>query len=154
MNPVDTGMRGRITVSVTVGGTPVQVVAEACIPHPGIYAIPSVGSGVWIEFEEGDLDKPVWTGSWFPEGVLSASMGTVAPLQALPLIFQSIGLNHIVIGSTPADGIRLETAAGPSGPSIMINSTGIYLSTGQGASIVMAGKSIVFNQGALTIDFP
>ena len=25
-------------------------------------AVPMIGSGVWVEFEQGDLDYPIWTG--------------------------------------------------------------------------------------------
>lgn len=35
---------------------------------PGTFIIPREGAGVWIEFEEGDPNKPVWTGVWFGEG--------------------------------------------------------------------------------------
>jgi Type VI secretion system/phage-baseplate injector OB domain len=153
--PVDTGVKGRITATVTIGGTPVPVVAEACTPFAGLgsgfYAIPPVGAGVWIEFEEGDLNKPIWTGSWWSEGELPLSMATVAPLQALPVIIQSLGRNHIVIGSTPADGIRIETEGGPAGPSMLINSVGIIISDGKGGMISVTGGVVTINQGALVI---
>jgi len=145
--PVDSGTKGRVTATVTIGGTPVPVVAEACTPFgglgSGLYAIPPTGAGVWIEFEEGDLNKPIWTGSWWSEGELLASMSTVAPLQALPVILQSVGRNHLVIGSTPADGIRIETAAGPAGPNILINATGIIISDGKGGMITVTAGSVI-----------
>ena len=34
-------------------------------PDQGFYAIPDVGTGVWIEFEGGDLSSPIWAGSWW-----------------------------------------------------------------------------------------
>lgn len=34
-------------------------------PNQGLFTVPDVGSGVWIEFEEGDLSRPIWTGSWW-----------------------------------------------------------------------------------------
>jgi hypothetical protein len=153
--PVDLGVKGRITATITIGGTPVPVVAEVCTPFGGLgsgfFAVPPAGAGVWIEFEEGDLDKPIWTGSWWSEGELAASMATVAPLQALPVIIQSIGRNHIVIGSTPADGIRLETASGPAGPSITINAAGIIISDGAGGMITLAGGVVTVNRDALIV---
>ncbi len=153
--PVDIGMKGRITATVTIGGTPVPVVAEACTPFAGLlsgfYGIPPVGAGVWIEFEEGDPDKPIWTGSWWAEGDLPAAFGTVAPLQALPVIIQSVGGNHIVIGSTPADGIRIETVQGPAGPSITVNAAGIIISDGKGGMIAVAGGAVSVNLGALIV---
>lgn len=39
-----------------------------CIPFlgegEGMIKIPRVGDGVWIEFEDGDLDSPIWVGGW------------------------------------------------------------------------------------------
>ena len=72
--PQDLQMTGRITALITVGGTPLTVVAEACTPYAGpgcgLYAIPALGAGVWIEFEEGNLDKPIWVGCWWSEADL------------------------------------------------------------------------------------
>ena len=31
----------------------------------GFFALPDVGAGVWIEFEHGDPDFPIWTGVWW-----------------------------------------------------------------------------------------
>lgn len=35
--------------------------AESSFP-PGIFSVPNLGDFVWIEFEEGDIDKPIWVG--------------------------------------------------------------------------------------------
>ncbi|MFO0762620.1 MAG: phage baseplate assembly protein V [Byssovorax sp.] len=34
-------------------------------PDQGLYVVPDVGTGVWIEFEGGDLSSPIWSGSWW-----------------------------------------------------------------------------------------
>jgi phage baseplate assembly protein gpV len=34
----------------------------------GLVLLPEVGDGVWIEFEGGDIDRPIWTGCWFASG--------------------------------------------------------------------------------------
>ena len=39
-------------------------------PNQGLYAIPPVGAGVWIEFEAGDPSRPIWSGSWWADGEL------------------------------------------------------------------------------------
>lgn len=42
-----------------------------CTPYAGtampagLFTIPSPGAGVWIEFEAGDVNRPVWTGCWW-----------------------------------------------------------------------------------------
>jgi hypothetical protein len=46
--------------------------AAPCVPYAGIgagfYAIPMVGAGVWIEFEGGDVSRPIWSGAWWAAG--------------------------------------------------------------------------------------
>jgi Type VI secretion system/phage-baseplate injector OB domain len=34
-------------------------------PDQGLYAVPDVGAGVWVEFEGGDLSRPIWSGTWW-----------------------------------------------------------------------------------------
>ncbi|MEQ1955833.1 phage baseplate assembly protein V [Mesorhizobium yinganensis] len=34
-------------------------------PDQGFFTVPDLGAGVWIEFEEGDLSKPIWAGCWW-----------------------------------------------------------------------------------------
>ena len=49
----------------------------------GLVLLPEVGDGVWIEFEAGDIDRPIWSGCWFasgeqpdPAGVRKRVLGT------------------------------------------------------------------------------
>ncbi len=45
--------------------------ALPCVPFAGdgmgFYALPDTDARVWIEFEQGDPDYPVWTGCWWGE---------------------------------------------------------------------------------------
>jgi hypothetical protein len=34
-------------------------------PDQGLYSLPELGAGVWIEFEGGDLSRPIWSGCWW-----------------------------------------------------------------------------------------
>ena len=46
--------------------------ASPCTPYAGplagLYTVPLPGSGVWIEFEAGDLSRPIWVGGWWASG--------------------------------------------------------------------------------------
>jgi hypothetical protein len=48
----------------------------------------------------------------------------------------------------PTGGIMLKSATGAS---IIVNDTGIYITNGKGASIVMTGPTVTINEGALVI---
>lgn len=55
--------RSRLRVTVPDAGG-ISVWAEACLPPvpPGLLALPDAGSMVWVQFEDGDRHRPVWTG--------------------------------------------------------------------------------------------
>lgn len=37
-------------------------------PDQGLFTIPPVGAGVWVEFEAGDVSRPIWSGAWWGDG--------------------------------------------------------------------------------------
>lgn len=37
-------------------------------PDQGMFVLPPVGAGVWIEFEAGDPSRPIWVGAWWADG--------------------------------------------------------------------------------------
>jgi Type VI secretion system/phage-baseplate injector OB domain len=70
VNNIDPMMLGRIMATVPdVGGTTPSTWAMPCVPlageQMGTFMVPQIGSGVWIQFEAGDPDKPVWMGGWW-----------------------------------------------------------------------------------------
>jgi uncharacterized protein involved in type VI secretion and phage assembly len=45
---------------------------RACVPYAGpsvgVLMLPEVGTGVWIEFEGGDVSLPIWSGCFWHDG--------------------------------------------------------------------------------------
>jgi uncharacterized protein involved in type VI secretion and phage assembly len=119
-------------------------------PPMGVYMVPPIGAGVWVEFEKGDPEYPLWVGCRF------GTVSDVPPLALLGLpvspsiVLQTAGQNSIVISDTPGPtgGILLMSQTGAM---IMVNDIGITISNGQGATIVMAGPTVTVNEGALVV---
>jgi hypothetical protein len=70
---VDPLMIGRLQVSVpSVLGEVMATWAMPCVPYAGTQVgfcmTPDIGAGVWVEFEGGDLDYPIWAGCYWREG--------------------------------------------------------------------------------------
>src|SRR5947209_15879032 len=42
----------------------------------GLFAVPDMGGGVWLEFEGGDLSYPIWSCTWYTSGAISDSVKT------------------------------------------------------------------------------
>lgn len=62
----DPERRGRVTLRVpSVLGDQVTAWALPCVPFAGWFAIPEKDAPVWVEFEEGDLRRPLWTGTYW-----------------------------------------------------------------------------------------
>ncbi|HEX8354678.1 MAG TPA: phage baseplate assembly protein V, partial [Pyrinomonadaceae bacterium] len=64
--------RGRLKVRVPAvfGGEVVTGWAMPCAPYGGgpdrgLFFVPEVDDGVWVEFEMGDVDYPVWVGTFW-----------------------------------------------------------------------------------------
>lgn len=68
-NNSDPDGRGRVQVTCpAVFGSGVSGWCEPCLPV-GTFAVPAVGTPVWLEFQQNDLKKGVWSGTWSSDGI-------------------------------------------------------------------------------------
>jgi uncharacterized protein involved in type VI secretion and phage assembly len=155
VNNVDPEQRGRIQAMVPdVAGFALSSWALPAFPvsglQMGIFGLPLPGSGVWIEFEQGDPDYPVWTGVFYGSAAEVPAMSHLVPPAVPGIVLQTVLQNAIVVSDVPGPtgGIMLKSATGAM---ILINELGITISNGQGAMIQMTGPSVIVNQGALTV---
>jgi len=155
VNNVDPMQLGRIMAMIPdVGSITPSTWAMPAVPlagkQMGTFMVPQIGAGVWIQFEAGDPDRPVWTGGWWG---IAAEVPALA-LAGVPgdpnIVIQTTLQNAIVISDLPGPtgGIMLKSTTGAT---IIVNDTGIYIQNGKGASIVMTGPTVTVNAGALVI---
>jgi hypothetical protein len=153
-NNVDPKQLGCIQVSVpAVLGVGTQSWATPCVPiagpQAGFYAIPIVGSDVWIEFEGGNPDFPIWTGCfWSAPAALPPSMGLATPPPVPHITLQTPLQKYMLISDAPGPAGGIQLAVGLS--TILINEIGIILST-PGATIKMTALGVDINNTALTV---
>src|SRR5580698_8335089 len=150
---------GRILVQVpdVLGEIPSSW-AMPCVPaagiQAGIFVVPPIGSQVWVEFEQGDPDYPIWTGGFWGL-VADVPIFATAPPAIPPgqnIVLQTTGQNMLLISDAPPSpvtgGIVLKSV---SGAMIVVNETGNYMSNGQGAAITLIGPAVNINIGGLTV---
>ena len=148
-NNLDPFQMGRIQVVVPdVSNIAISSWALPCLPwcgpQQGIMCVPPIGAGVWVEFEQGDPDYPVWTGCfWGSAGEVPSGSRVVAP--SLGITIQTLGQNMIQLSEL---GIILKTR---SGAMLSITDAGIVITNGAGATISMVANTVDINGGALTI---
>lgn len=155
VNNVDPMQIGRLLVIVPdVLNINLSSWAMPCLPiggmQMGIFSVPPIGAGVWIEFEQGDPDYPIWTGCFYGSMAEVPAMAKLVPPAVPGITMQTVLQNGIVISDVPGPtgGIVLKSTTGAT---LIVNDTGIYIQNGKGASIVMVGPTTTINQGALTI---
>ena len=120
-NNIDPLGMGRLQAMVpeVLGESPSSF-ALPCAPYAGTgsgqFTIPPIGAGVWIEFEAGDVSRPIWSGCWWSSGevpmdekgvpaqpttkILRSDFGLIIALDDLGqtiTLSDSVGLNLMTI---------------------------------------------------------
>jgi len=156
---IDPEQIGRVLVQVpdVLGEIPSSW-ALPCVPAAGLqsgcFIVPPIASQVWVEFEQGDPDYPIWTGGFWGLVAEVPIFATAPP--AIPpgqnIVLQTTGQNMILVSDAPptpiTGGIVLKSTLGAM---IVVNDTGIYISNGKGATITLIGPAVAINLAALTV---
>lgn len=155
VNNIDPLQIGRIQALVPdVTGVAPSSWALPCAPvaglQTGMFAVPVVGSGVWIEFEQGDPDHPIWSGCFWGTAAEVPALALAVPPAVPGITFQTPLQNGLSISDVPGPtgGILMKTATGAV---LSISDVGINITNGRGATISMVGPTVDVNVGALTI---
>lgn len=151
-NNIDPKGLGRVQVIVpAIQVTPLLHFATLCTPisglQNGMYAVPPIGAGVFVEFEAGDLDYPICTGGFWGSSAEVPQLGKNAQKPLINSIaLQTTTQNGITISDLPTGstgGVQITTIFGAK---ISITLGQIKISNGPGmASIEMNGPMISIN---------
>ncbi|WP_420456544.1 phage baseplate assembly protein V [Rubrivirga sp.] len=145
-------MIGRVRATVPdVLGDQESGWALPCSPfggdQTGLFALPTVGAGVWIEFEHGDPEYPIWSGCWWGSAAEVPPVLLAPPYKKVMVVTE--GGQTVTLDDTPGvGGITLETS---SGQKIVLSATGIEIDNGMGATISLTGPQVSVNDGALDV---
>jgi hypothetical protein len=116
-----------------------------CVPYAGpktgFAFLPAEGSGVWIEFEGGDVSYPIWVGGYWREGEFPAGAA------------QNV---RVIVTAAPHklmfnDDQSEITLSDPNGNTVTLGKSGIKLASGQNISVVVSSSSVSVNNGALEV---
>lgn len=160
INNIDPEMRGRLLCMVpdvmsvvpTSWAEPCPPLAGPTGPPMGAYLVPPIGAGVWVEFEQGDPDHPIWVGCRFGSTADVPAMAKAGLPVSPSIVLQTAGQNMVVISDLPgpAGGIMIQSGASI----VSISQAGISL-TAPKVEITAAAINIVgvtdINQGALKV---
>lgn len=150
--------RLRLTVPSVLGAT-VTGWALPCLPFgglqdQGLFLVPEVDSQIWVEFEEGELSHPIWTGTfWQQSGDIPSEADKEEPTTR---VFKTPS-GHVLQFDDEADAEQFRLHH-PKGAEMVIDSNGtIALTDAKGSKVTLDadGKRIVVedaNGNSLTMD--
>jgi phage gp45-like len=119
VDTADTTKRGRLKVTVPAVMGDQELWAMPCVPYAGaqigFFALPPAGSSVWVEFEGGNLNQPIWAGCFWQDGEIE----------------DADAVEGIAFWKTPGVKIRIDNDAGT-----------LEIETSGGSKITVKGDSI------------
>ncbi len=154
VNNVDPEQIGRIQAIVPAISPIPTTWAMPCLPwggiNQGVFTLPLIGAGVWIEFEGGNPDYPIWSGCYWGNTAEVPVMAKAVPPAVPGFTIQTALKNGLVVSDVPGPtgGILIQTSTGAM---ISVSDVGITISNGKGAVISLMGPTVDINLGALTI---
>jgi hypothetical protein len=115
-------------------------------PGVGLFAVPPNGANIWVEFEGGDPNWPIYSGCFWGVGE--------APQPAVPQmkVFKTDAITLTLSDLPGIGGVTLEVnpPAVATPLKLSFSSTGIEISNGA-ASVKLSPVSVSLNNGALEV---
>ena len=152
-NNIDPMLQGRVQVSVpAVLGDGTLSWAMPSVPYagPGVgfFAIPPVGANIWVEFEGGNPEQPIWSGCFWGAGEAPTLPMAIAEIKML----KTEGITLTLSDVPGAGGFTLEVGPPvvPMPLKLVFNASGIEITNG-GASVKLSPLSVSLNNGALEV---
>ena len=145
--------RGRIKARVPALSDKDLTWAEPCTPYAGPkvgwYAIPPVGANVWIEFERGDPDYPIWSGCFWGSGEDDG----VPPDATAPevKVFQTEKLALTVNDKDKEECLTVTMVTDDGELKLVMDKAGIVLSDGE-VTITVSKDKIELNKAPATVE--
>ena len=117
--------------------------AMPCVPYAGpqvgVIMLPEVGSGVWIEFENGDVSYPIWVGMYWHSGEIPSQAS--ATVKSIITTAGSIALDDDQGSITLTDAQQ---------NTVVLDSSGVTGTSGS-SSVAIGASGVNVNDGAFEV---
>jgi len=156
---VDPLLQGRLIVRVPdVFGILPSSWALPCVPlagpHMGTsFVPPPVGSSVWVEFEQGDPQMPIWVGCFWDTpsslgtmGMAAGALGATTPSVTLETVTSGIGVCDLPTLFPTAGNVSLYASGGDT--SISLSAAGVTITA---PTVKIVTSSFTVNGAQFTV---
>jgi hypothetical protein len=131
----------------------------------GFFALPIIGSDVWIEFEQGDPDKPIWSGGYWELGE-EPIMPEISPEAPELVNVLRSAFCTLLFNDTPEEGGVTISATGPvaavpvtltmndEGFSVICGELSLTMNPEVGITLTAADTTMVLTAEGVTVETP
>ena len=151
---------GRVKVSVPAIFLNEQKWAMPCVPYAGpqvgFHFIPPVGAGVWVEFEGGDVSRPIWAGCYWgssdmPSDATSPDVKVIAT-EKTTLVMDDSGSGEVTVKNDQDVTVTLESdiKSEAGGATHTVGSDGVVSESSPG-KVEVGASGVTVNNGAFTV---
>jgi uncharacterized protein involved in type VI secretion and phage assembly len=112
-------------------------------PQVGFFLIPPQDASVWIEFEHGDPDRPIWTGCFWA----TTNDVPLSPVTPDKKVIKTAAGTITLDDTQGSTSITIET---PNNLKLKMDQQGIEISKGA-RKIMISSSSVAVNDGALEV---
>ncbi|MEM7155280.1 MAG: phage baseplate assembly protein V [Myxococcota bacterium] len=143
--------------------------ALPCVPYAGpevgFFAIPPIGANVWVEFEGGNLDFPIWSGCFWEKGELPPEVELSPEDPALVKVWKT-PFCTLMLNDTPAEGgitLSVIDAAVEVPITMTFTSAGVEINTGvttltmnaeTGTNLLVAESTVTLTEAEMSVETP
>jgi cytoskeletal protein CcmA (bactofilin family) len=165
----DPTVSGRLLCSVAALPEMLLNWAMPCVPYAalgqGFFAVPTEGSDVWIEFERGEPDKPIWSGGYWEFGE-EPVMPEIDPLAPELINILRSKFCTLLFNDLPGEGGVTVSAIDPVAPvpvTMLMNELGFSVTCGElsltmnpevGITLTAGDTVMVLTPEGVTVETP
>jgi hypothetical protein len=110
----------------------------------GFFRVPPKDAGVWVEFESGDVSRPIWTGCWWADGQLPADQDGSEATPDYSILRSEAGIMVVLNDAGPTIAISDQNGANL----IKIDVSGGRITINASAKVVVNAPQIELEDGA------
>lgn len=141
--------KGRLLVKVPAVFGDGTVWALPCVPYAGpnigFFAMPPTGARVWVEFEAGNPDTPIWSGCFWDQD--NSAPVPVSPVAEKKKLWKTDSCTLTLDDTPGVGGITIEFGL----LKIEIKSQSIEINDGMNGTIKLEGPKVSINGNALEV---
>ena len=148
----DPNFLGRIQVSVpAVLGDGKKSWAMPCVPYAGkdigLFMVPPVGSNIWVEFEGGDPDYPIWSGCFWGKDELPKNAKVPNPEKVQVFQTEGVTLTFSRFGATKGVSLEISKPVVEQPMKLVFDANGIEINNNNKTTAKLLADSIELKTG-------